>query len=88
MRGDDVHTKRITNNGRMVIPKEILDVFQLKEGDRVDITHDERRIIIEPHRQRYVCAVTGKVTDEAIRIGEAWISKEGLKQIVKYMSSD
>lgn len=88
MRGDDVHTKRITNHGRMVIPKEILDVFQLKEGDRVDITHDERRIIIEPHRQRYVCAVTGKSTDEAIRIGEAWISKEGLKQIVKYMSAD
>lgn len=34
MRGDDVHTKQITNHGRMVIPKEILDVFQLKEGDR------------------------------------------------------
>ncbi len=71
-----------------MIPKEILEIFQLHEGDLVDITHNDRQIIVEPHRQRYVCAVTGKVTEEAIRIGEAWISKEGLKQIVKYMSDE
>jgi len=71
-----------------VIPKEILEMFELHEGDLVDITHNDRQIIVEPHRQRYVCAVTGKVTEEAIRIGEAWISKEGLKQIVKYMSDE
>jgi len=83
-----VHTKRINNLGRIVIPKEILEMFELHEGDLVDITHNDRQIIVEPHRQRYVCAVTGKVTEEAIRIGEAWISKEGLKQIVKYMSDE
>ncbi len=71
-----------------MIPKEILEMFELHEGDLVDITHNDRQIIVEPHRQRYVCAVTGKVTEEAIRIGEAWISKEGLKQIVKYMSDE
>ena len=83
-----MHTKRINNSGRIVIPKEILEMFELHEGDLVDITHNDRQIILEPHRQRYVCAVTGKVADEAIRIGEAWISKEGLKQIVKYMSDE
>ncbi len=71
-----------------MIPKEILEMFELREGDLVDVTHNDRQIILEPHRQRYVCAVTGKVADEAIRIGEAWISKEGLKQIVKYMSDE
>lgn len=83
-----MHTKRINQLGRIVIPKEILEIFQLKEGDSVDIMHNEKQIIIEPHKQRYVCAVTGKVTDEAIRIGEAWISKEGMKEIVNYMSSE
>ncbi|MFC4711774.1 AbrB/MazE/SpoVT family DNA-binding domain-containing protein [Planococcus dechangensis] len=83
-----MHTKRINNSGRIVIPKEILEMFELHEGDLVDVTHNDRQIIVEPHRQRYVCAVTGKVADEAIRIGEAWISKEGLKQIVKYMSDE
>ncbi len=71
-----------------MILNKILESFQLKEGDLVDITHNDRQIIVEPHRQRYVCAVTGKVTEGAIRIGEAWISKEGLKQIVKYMSDE
>ena len=83
-----MHTKRINNSGRIVIPKEMLEMFELQEGDLVDVTHNDRQIIVEPHRQRYVCAVTGKVADEAIRIGEAWISKEGLKQIVKYMSDE
>lgn len=83
-----MHTKRINNSGRIVIPKEILEMFELHEGDLVDVTYNDRQIILEPHRQRYVCAVTGKVADEAIRIGEAWISKEGLKQIVKYMSDE
>lgn len=83
-----MHTTRINRLGRIVIPKEILEIFQLKEGDSVDIMHNERQIIIEPHKQRYVCAVTGKVTSEAIRIGEAWISKEGMTEIVKYMGSE
>ena len=83
-----MHTKRINNLGRIVIPKEILEIFQLKEGDQVDIMHNEKQIIIEPHRERFVCAVTGKVTDEAIQIGDAWISKEGMKKIVEYISSE
>jgi transcriptional pleiotropic regulator of transition state genes len=65
-----------------------LEIFQLKEGDLVDIMHNEKQILIEPHRKRFMCAVTGKVTDEAIQIGEAWISKEGMKKIVEYMSSE
>jgi len=83
-----VHTKRINSLGRIVTPKEILEVFQLSEGDSVDIMHNETQIIIEPHKKRYVCAVTGKIASEAIQIGEAWISKEGMKKIVEYMSSE
>lgn len=83
-----MHTKRINNLGRVVIPKTILDTFQLQEGSYVDITHNETQIIIEPHKKRYLCAVTGKVTDEAIKIGEAWISKEGMKEIMSYMNTE
>ncbi|MGB6408746.1 MAG: AbrB/MazE/SpoVT family DNA-binding domain-containing protein [Planococcus donghaensis] len=83
-----MHTKRINNLGRIVIPKDILEIFQLKEGDLVDIMHNEKQIIIEPHKQRFVCAVTGKVADAGIQIGDAWISKEGMKKIVKYISSE
>lgn len=78
----------INRLGRIVIPKEILEIIQLKEGNSIGIMHNERHIIIEPYKQRYVCAVAGKVTSEAIRSGDAWISKEGMTEIVKYMGSE
>jgi len=68
-----------------VLPKDILDRFQLDNGDQIDISFNETQIIIEPHRQTYVCAITGKVSSEAVKIGEAWISKEGLKKLIEYM---
>jgi transcriptional pleiotropic regulator of transition state genes len=35
--------------------KDILDRFQLKDGDMIDISYNDTQIIIEPHRQTYVC---------------------------------
>ena len=75
-----LHTKRVGKLGRIVIPKDILDRFQLETGDYIDISHNETQIIVEPHRESYVCAITGKVSKEAVKIGEAWISKEGIKK--------
>ena len=46
---------------------------------------NDTQIIIEPHRQTYVCAITGKISTEAVKIGEAWISKEGIKKLIQYM---
>ena len=40
----------------------------------IDISYNDTQIIIEPHRQTYVCAITGKISTEAVKIGEAWIS--------------
>lgn len=83
-----MHTKRINNLGRIMIPKELLEMFELKEGNLIDVTYTDRQIILEPHRQRHVCAVTGEVANEAIRIGEARFSREDLKHVVKYMSDE
>lgn len=81
-----MHTKRIGNLGRIVLPKEILDRFQLEAGDLIDISYNETQIIVEPHRETYVCAITGKVSKEAVKIGEAWVSKEGIKRLIEYMN--
>ena len=68
-----------------MLPKGILDRFHLEDGDQNDISFKETQIIIEPYRQTYVCAITGKVSSEAVKIGEAWISKEGIKKLIEYM---
>jgi len=81
-----LHTKRVGKLGRIVLPKDILDRFQLEAGDLIDISHTDTQIIVEPHRETYVCAITGKVSKEAVKIGEAWISKEGIKMLIEYMN--
>ena len=81
-----MHTKRVGKLGRIVLPKDILDRFQLEAGDLIDISHTDTQIIVEPHRETYVCAITGKVSKEAVKIGEAWISKEGIKMLIEYMN--
>ena len=63
-----------------------MDRFQLEAGDLIDISYNETQIILEPHRETYVCAITGKVSKEAVKIGEAWVSKEGLKKLIEYMN--
>jgi len=72
--------------GRIVLPKEILDIFQLEAGDSIDISYNETQIIVEPHRKTYLCAITGKVSKESVKIGEAWVSKEGIKKLIEYMN--
>jgi hypothetical protein len=36
--------------------------------------------MIEPHRQTYVYAI--KFSTEAVKNGEAWISKDGTKKLI------
>lgn len=81
-----MHKKRIGNLGRIVLSKDILDRFQLEAGDLIDISYNETQIIVEPHRETYVCAITGKVSKEAVKKGEAWVSKEDIKKIIEYMN--
>jgi len=80
-----LQTKRIAKSGRIILPKDILDRFQLDDGDLIDISYNETQIMIEPHNQTYMCAITGKISKEAVKIGEAWISKEGIKKLMENM---
>jgi transcriptional pleiotropic regulator of transition state genes len=32
-----------------------------------------------------MCVLTGKISTEAVKIGEAWISKDGIKKLIQYM---
>ena len=81
-----MYTKRIGKLGRIVLPKEILDRFQMEAGDLIDFSYNETQIIVEPHRESYVCAITGEESNEAVKIGKAWISKEGIEKLIEYMN--
>ncbi|AQQ53175.1 AbrB/MazE/SpoVT family DNA-binding domain-containing protein [Planococcus lenghuensis] len=83
-----MHTNRINKLGRLVIPKDLLEIFQLQEGSCVDIRHTDTQIIIEPHKNALSVPITEKIMKEAIEVGEARISKEDMKGIVAYMNGE
>ncbi|MGG1021114.1 AbrB/MazE/SpoVT family DNA-binding domain-containing protein [Bacillus altitudinis] len=76
-----MHLRKVTKEGRVNIPTELLERFTIKENDYVEVTSNRSSIIIRKHRDRKVCAITGKVSKNLFKVGEAYISKEGLEMI-------
>lgn len=80
--------RKITENGRITLPKELLDRLNLKKDDIVEIDEKDGMIIIKKYLSEYVCAITGKVTSKGVKIGNSFISYEGLKKIEEYIESE
>nr|WP_173026419.1 AbrB/MazE/SpoVT family DNA-binding domain-containing protein [Aeromonas sp. Ne-1]AKO69705.1 transition state regulatory protein AbrB [Aeromonas sp. Ne-1] len=81
-----MYQKRIDKAGRVILPSELLDKFGIKIHDYIDISYDEKNILIKKYKPEYVCAVTGKITKKGKWIGEAFISDEGLEEISKVIN--
>lgn len=77
--------RKIDHQGRVTIPSELLETFQLKKNDIVEFTNNEEYILLKKYHPEFVCSVTGKITDDGEMIGNAFISSEGLKIIKEYL---
>ena len=71
----------VSPEGRVTIPPEYLDAFNLKPKDKVEVTLAPTHIRIQKHQEKNVCVVTGKLSQKGQMVGEAFISNEGLKMI-------
>ncbi|MED5094493.1 AbrB/MazE/SpoVT family DNA-binding domain-containing protein [Bacillus safensis] len=78
-----MHLRKVTKEGRVNIPVELLEMFRIKENDFVEVTANRSSIVIRKHKESRVCSITGKVSRNLYKIGEAYISKEGLELIQK-----
>lgn len=79
--------RKITENGRITLPKELLEKLDLKKDDIVEIDEKDGMITIKKYRSEYVCAITGKITSEGVKIGDSFISYEGLNQIKTFIET-
>lgn len=81
-----MHLRKITAEGRVNIPIELLEKYDLSIHDLVVIEDDNKNIIIRKCPDFFRCAITNKVFDKQleIKIGESYISREGLDLIEKY----
>lgn len=71
----------VSPEGRINIPPEYLEAFNIKPKDKVEVTLAPTHIRIQKHREQNVCVVTGKLSQKGRMFGEAFISNEGLKMI-------
>lgn len=76
-------TRKVDLNGRINLPSELCDMFNIQKDDVVEIDHNEEYILVRKFQPEYVCAITGKITDKGQKIGKVFISYEGLELISK-----
>lgn len=75
--------RKVDYTGRITLPSELCKKFDIKKDDMVDVTNNEKYILIKKYQSEFVCVITGKITDKGKKIGNAFISNEGLKMIGK-----
>lgn len=67
--------------GRIVIPKELRQVYHLDVGASVEIFTTESGIVLRPYHVTKQCIVTGVIREDNILLGDGtYISKEALRE--------
>jgi AbrB family transcriptional regulator, transcriptional pleiotropic regulator of transition state genes len=75
--------RKVDYTGRITLPSELCEKFDIKKDDLVDVSNNDEFILIKKYQAEFVCVITGKVTDQGKKIGNAFISNEGLKMLSK-----
>ena len=78
--------RKVDNNGRITIPNELCEKFNIKKDDIIEVTNDKQHILIKKYQPEFVCAITGKITDQGQVFGNSFISNEGLQLIKENMN--
>lgn len=80
--------RKVDYTGRITLPSELCKKFNLNKDDMVEVSHDEKHILIKRHYPEYVCTITGELSSDGQYIGNAYVSKEGLKKIKEVLKED
>ena len=73
--------RKLTKEGRINIPKDILNKFNIHENDLLEVSTTKDSIIITKYQDLYTCSITGEVSKNLIKIGNAHISQNGFEKL-------
>ncbi|RDY30164.1 AbrB/MazE/SpoVT family DNA-binding domain-containing protein [Lachnotalea glycerini] len=74
--------RQMDHLGRVVIPKEMRDSLNMKEGDPIDIYLQKSSICIEKCKQH--CTICGSmIEDKLVEVEGVHICKECIKKVVQ-----
>lgn len=77
------HKRKVTKEGRVNIPIEIMESFGIKVDDFVNVSATPEGILITKYFEENFCVIMRKVypLEKLNKIGEVYISDEGLALI-------
>lgn len=82
--GNRGYLRKIDQLGRIVIPIDFRRIYNIKEGDLVEIEQSEGGVYIKKHIKISPCVITGKVSSHNIKLpGDVSISPEGLEILLE-----
>lgn len=75
--------RKVDELGRIVIPKELRNIRNIKEGDPVEVFVEGENIILKKFETANECFVTGEVSESNVTLldGRLTLSKEGAKAL-------
>lgn len=77
--------RKVDELGRVVLPKELRNVYDIKEKDVVEIFVDEDCIILKKYQCGLECKVTGEVSTKNMVLanGKIVLSDEGARYLFR-----
>ncbi|MED4255803.1 AbrB/MazE/SpoVT family DNA-binding domain-containing protein [Priestia megaterium] len=77
--------KRMDKEGRIVLPKPLRKILELRIDDPIEILLDEQNIVLRKYSPTPACIITGEISEENITFKKDNIalSPKGLKLILE-----
>lgn len=72
--------RKVDELGRIVLPKELRRVLEIKERDPMEILVEDEKIILRKYYRNKACIYTGEESDQNMTLsGGIVLSREGAK---------
>ena len=77
--------RKVDELGRVVIPMEIRNQFNIAEKDPIEIFVEDEKIILQKYKSYDACAITGDISEKNISLANDKIvlSPEGAELLIK-----
>jgi AbrB family transcriptional regulator, transcriptional pleiotropic regulator of transition state genes len=79
---------KVDHQGRITLPTILCEKFNIKKGDTVEVSNNNTHIILRKYQDEYLCSITGKLAKKGIKIGDSFVSNEGLEMIKNYLEKE
>ncbi|WP_017798575.1 AbrB/MazE/SpoVT family DNA-binding domain-containing protein [Oceanobacillus kimchii] len=81
--------RKIDSLGRIVLPREILNILHINSTEKVNLSLEEDHIVLRKNNGNLQCMITGEISDDNIILGdgEVVLSKKAALSLVSELEN-